>query len=382
MSKKKTEKASAPEVVSVSPVDPLHESTEEFGNPKSNRKKKLFYPVIGIVLIALVGIGAMAKNGWFGTSIPENASSSSRNPVAAAPVPPVVTGTPGLLKEYIYAGSKLLAVDNAVVNGPGFEGDIASRQSGDGQVLSDDVAQIRKFLNGTDTPETAPINEFQRADMSPYADRGDGWILSDDVVQARRYQNGTNPLTAAAGPTQQAGNRATPQDDDNNTEKTRNKAEGVSSATELAVIKPVLVSRVGNKLTLGIKLVTNGVAGGGAGVSALSFTLNYNPAVLSLPNNCQPGDASRTAGEINILCNYGQPEAGFVGVVIDLEPDQTFSAGAQQIGLIDFTVAPGAEPTLAAFGFGDAPCRRSASNALGNRIMTTFTANTTSVTVQ
>ncbi|MGH9949409.1 MAG: hypothetical protein ACRD6X_19730, partial [Pyrinomonadaceae bacterium] len=52
-----------------------------------------------------------AKRGWFGAKLPKNAS-SSWNPLAA----PLPEPTPQLAKEYIYAGSRLLAVEDANAN--------------------------------------------------------------------------------------------------------------------------------------------------------------------------------------------------------------------------------------------------------------------------
>ena len=86
----------------------------------------------------------------------------------------------------------------------GLESDISPRMTGDGNILSDDAVQIRRFFNGTDTPNTTP-NEFQRADSSPIATRGDGRILSDDVVQTRRYQNSSDTRQSAGGPTVPSG---------------------------------------------------------------------------------------------------------------------------------------------------------------------------------
>ena len=78
---------------------------------------------IGLVILGLFfGIGVMANNGWlpntdplsgkrtgwFGRELPKNAASSG-NPLAA----PLASATPQLSKEYIYAGSRLLAVEDA-----------------------------------------------------------------------------------------------------------------------------------------------------------------------------------------------------------------------------------------------------------------------------
>lgn len=100
----------------ISPTD-AHQLT------KIDWKKRLLYPSVIVLLLALVGVGVLAKNnwlprtdavtgqrtGWFGQALPENAA-SSWNPLAA-PLPPPA---PQLSKEYVYAGSsRLLAVEDA-----------------------------------------------------------------------------------------------------------------------------------------------------------------------------------------------------------------------------------------------------------------------------
>jgi hypothetical protein len=51
------------------------------------------------------------KTGWFGRELPKNAA-STWNPFAAL----LPTPTPQLSKEYIYAGERLLAVEDANAN--------------------------------------------------------------------------------------------------------------------------------------------------------------------------------------------------------------------------------------------------------------------------
>jgi hypothetical protein len=93
--------------------------------PKVEKRKKLLAGLAALAIIVLVGLGAFAKNGWlpttdpltgkktgwFGKELPKNAS-SSWNPIA----PPLPTPTPQLSKSYIYAGSRLLAIEDENAN--------------------------------------------------------------------------------------------------------------------------------------------------------------------------------------------------------------------------------------------------------------------------
>ncbi|HEV8592619.1 MAG TPA: hypothetical protein VGQ55_10990 [Pyrinomonadaceae bacterium] len=94
-------------------------------SPALGKRKKLFVGLGVIVFCLLIGTGIFAKNGWlphtdsfngkktgwFGKELPKNAS-SSWNPLA----PPLPTPAPQLAKEYLYAGSRLLAVEDANAN--------------------------------------------------------------------------------------------------------------------------------------------------------------------------------------------------------------------------------------------------------------------------
>ncbi len=92
----------------------------------SNAKRKRVFVYFGVSsLLLLIVIGAMGRNGWlprtdamtgekfgwFGAKLPKNAG-STWNPLAA----PLPTATPQLSKEYIYAGSRMLAVVDANAN--------------------------------------------------------------------------------------------------------------------------------------------------------------------------------------------------------------------------------------------------------------------------
>ena len=93
--------------------------------PFSGTPRKVVTVSIVVAFVVLITIGVFARNdwfpssdgltgrktGWLGTPLPENAP-SVWNPFAAPPPTP----TPQLSKEYIYAGSRLLAVEDANAN--------------------------------------------------------------------------------------------------------------------------------------------------------------------------------------------------------------------------------------------------------------------------
>jgi len=180
----------------------------------------------------------------------------------------------------------------------GFEADTAPRMTGDGDILSSDVVQIRRFLNGTDTPSTIP-NEFQRADSSPIGTRGDGALDTTDVVQTRRYQNGSDAKQPAGGPTQPGGGMATLSAEVNKTI-----AESKSPEGNLREVRVENVSgSAGQTVTVNIRVNAGGEAEYG-------FILNYDSSVLSNPviGAGNAGASVRscnitTAGQIN--CSVG-----------------------------------------------------------------------------
>ena len=97
------------------------------------KRKKLFAGISVLVLVSLIALGAMGKNGWLPSTDPMTgektgwfgSKSSGSPPVLGGvvgrggsldPNAPLPSGTPQLSKEYIYAGSRLLAVEDANAN--------------------------------------------------------------------------------------------------------------------------------------------------------------------------------------------------------------------------------------------------------------------------
>lgn len=177
-----------------------------------------------------------------------------------------------------------------------FEADVSARPNGNGQILPDDVVQIRRFFNGTDAADQT-TDEFQRADSAPIATKGDGKILPDDVVQTRRYQNGTDAMQTVGGPMTQSLSRTIVEEIVSQAIAT---AEG--SMREVRVESTTAVA--GQMVTVNIRVDAVGDE------AEYGFVLSYDPMKLSMPiiGAGNAGASIRscntaTAGQIN--CSVG-----------------------------------------------------------------------------
>ena len=248
--------------------------------------------------------------------------------------------------------------------------------SGDGTVSTGDVSQIRRFVLGLDTPDSTINNEFQKADCAPLFSSGDGLIAAGDVTQARRFALGLeNSLPQASGPTTSQ-KRMAPQSSfvaGLFNAKTLDLLQS-NSPSGVRTVKPIVVSRVGDVLTVGIALNTNT---GEALANALSFTLNYSTADLINPTNIRVGSGGN---EANVSFNDTQAGAGKLGILLDLAPLQNFSEYSQQVVLIDFTVKVGAQTTTA-LSFDDSMASRFVADVNGNRLDDSETFASTFVSV-
>jgi hypothetical protein len=249
------------------------------------------------------------------------------------------------------------AVADAFTRTPGgaTESDVAPRPTGnDGVVNGDDAQQIRRFAAGLDADFLN--NEYQRADTAPLVDGGNGSLTVGDVVQARRYITGLDVLTPAAGPNAAAAPLASAAAPKQPLGGTRD-------------IWPMRISRVGNKLLLGINLDAQGDEAG------IGFTLNFDPAVLSLPTNISLG--SGAAGS-TLTANALDAADGKLGILLDRDPNQPFPAGITQIVRIEFTIAPGS-PSTTNMSFGNGDVAEEMVGAAANVLMSSFSPSLVSL---
>lgn len=121
--RKRTRRASEIIEIGLSATEAKPLDTGEVNTPATKRSRFWMVGVVGFVLLLTLGVFARndwfprtdglsgKKYGWFGKELARNAT-STWNPLSAPP-PPSPTQ---LSKEYIYAGSRLLAVEDANAN--------------------------------------------------------------------------------------------------------------------------------------------------------------------------------------------------------------------------------------------------------------------------
>ncbi|MEQ1642928.1 MAG: LamG-like jellyroll fold domain-containing protein [Pyrinomonadaceae bacterium] len=216
--------------------------------------------------------------------------------------------------------------DGLVVFSQGIEGDLQSRPSGDGVILVNDVVALRRLVVGLDIPDPA-FNEFQRADTAPALARGDGQLDALDVVQIRRYAAQLDPIQAAGG---SLGPNILRQPTFDLFEQ---------SARTIRVLES---RREKGKLQIAVELDGVGNA------SALSFTLRYDPKLLSRPfvtsasGNLAAGDGAN--GRLGIVVDSTEPLKGqILTITFDLAKDNAesplffdFDSSLTPLALADF----------------------------------------------
>ncbi len=231
---------------------------------------------------------------------------------------------------------------------PGFEGDVAPRPNGDGNMLSTDITQLRRFVSGLDIPGTT-TNEIQRADCAPRSTFGDGLLTSTDVVQGRRYVAGLDPSTPSGGPA------------------SRSFISESSLTGDLSSFLFTREMRVGqsttqpnHKVSVPIEMTSNG------NETAMSLTIEYDANMLtnprvSLGKFAPPGST--------LTFNLNQP--GRIGILIDSNRSMIASAMPVSIVSVTFDVIAKADQETA-ISLTDGLVARSVSDGYANLLPVTY----------
>lgn len=117
----------------------------------------------------------------------------------------------------------------------------------------------------------------------------------------------------------------------------------------------------GQNVTINVQLDSQG------NESSTSFTLTFNPAVLTNPvvtlGNGVPAGS-------NLGTNTAQVAQGNLGVLVD--STNTYAAGTRNVLNVQFTIAAGAQTGLYPVGFSSSPTGQSVSSAQGALLPTTY----------
>ena len=284
--------------------------------PHPNRfsRRRLAYGLASFALFSLIAVGVMAKNGWL-TSEPGAVATGfftgSRAGSSAPPPSPVQ-----LSKEYIYAGSRLLAVEDANAGSsptptptPNFEADLAPRLTGgNGALDATDMAQWNRYFSGLDA---LVGNACQRADVAPLVSFGDGnFATAPDQQLMQNYIVGNHPLTAAGGPS--CGGNRPAIDEDSSAEADRAKNAGTAAESATPVPGPEREVRIGPATgRRGQAVIVPVLMNLRVGETVTVFTLEYDAARLSNPRVALGTNLHPTT---MLTINTTQP--GKIGVVV------------------------------------------------------------------
>jgi len=177
-----------------------------------NPHRKLLFGGSVVVAFAFVALGIFASNGWlprtdplsgektgwFGRKLPRNSSSSWN--LFSVPTP---TPTPQLSKEYIYAGSRLLAVEDANANAaPPADLAVWRPSTGVWWVLGGPGSQQTTFSWGTsgDIPVPGDFDGDGKTDFSVFRPAENEWwiYLSSSSTYYSVEFGAANDITAPA----------------------------------------------------------------------------------------------------------------------------------------------------------------------------------------
>src|SRR6185369_4725675 len=158
-----------------------------FAPTTAESRRKLIYGASACALVVFVGLGVFANNGWlphtdsltgkktgwFGHELAKNAG-STWNPLAASSPTP----TPQLSKEYIYAGQRLLAVEDANANAtPPADLAVWRPSEGDWYVLKAGQGIIQQLGQDGDIPVAGDYDGDGKADLAVYRPSSGVWFI-------------------------------------------------------------------------------------------------------------------------------------------------------------------------------------------------------------
>lgn len=245
---------------------------------------------------------------------------------------------------YARTGSVTIAGQNFTINqapAPTLaqEGDISPRStSGDGAINTNDLQQMRRYVNGLDQSFLSQSNIFQRTDISPRSTGGDGLINTNDLQQMRRYVNGVDPLRTVNGPVAPLAALA-----ENVLSNTFSNTEKIAAGRVVRVVSQS--SSAGQQVIVPINVDTEGDE------AVYGFSVSYNPNVLTNPQV--------SIGDLGGTLSTNTSTAGQIGITVEGFQNGTIARVTNQtLVRITFTVATNAPAGPTPINFIDMPTMR------------------------
>jgi hypothetical protein len=288
--------------------------------------------------ISITLLISLALGGWLFARL------SVFAPPNAAAVEPQASPSPSpiLAKEYVYAGSKLVATEV-----PFLEADVSPRADGDGRLMTSDWTQTGNFAAGTETPN--PGSEFQRADCAPRSSLGNGAITISDWSQAGRYSAGLDPPALAGGPTGSGQGMMA---------MVSRTTLTASNGRLVRIIMPNFVKGQSGQVRIELQSLGD--------ENALGLSLAFDPSKLKFETAIGGVDAPN--GKLNI--NKINIASGQLGIGILLPPGKRFSSGTRQVVVVNFRASGKGRIAVSS---GDQPIWREIANVNGDVVEATFT---------
>jgi uncharacterized repeat protein (TIGR01451 family) len=259
---------------------------------------------------------------------------------------------------------------NFATSAASYEGDVATRPSGDGSVdIFDMIATGNLIANLPNITPLAAGGEYQRADAAPRSTKGDGAIDVQDLVIMGLYAAAVNPLTPAGGPTAPIpappGNLAAGIEYDTPIGRDASSKDSKADDASLALAMGAVPSAGTATISAGAVTASNGTAIvpiqlTSSNIGAVQFSVTYDSTKLSIPS-----DAAITDQAGNTLFTFNNTTPGQLGVVALRSPAGTAFPASTVLFNINFTVISGAAGGVVTIGFGGTPVPVKASDPGG-----------------
>ena len=250
-----------------------------------------------------------------------------------------------------------------------------TRFTGDGVYQSNDPSLIEEFLIGSASPNPS-FNEFQRADVAPYASKGDGILDITDVNLAEQYLISAVASQTAGGPL----NPNAPSPVESSAQLSRSGAKGEVRMDKSALLPRVV--RASNVTTSAGQSVTVPILVDAEGdETGYSFTLDYNPQILT-NTAVTVGNVGGTRAFVIGTTNPNDGVAdGKTTFSVRNFPNTQIAAGNGQILVnVTFQVAAGAPAGTTPLTFSGMPTPNSVTNANSQLLATTFAPGQVNIT--